>query len=288
MKPYNDIWYQSHDGHRLYARDYWDQKSEDTLVCIPGLTRNAADFSLFCEYASSQFRVIVVDLRGRGNSAYDPEPINYRPENYIQDVLSLIESLKLESLVLLGTSLGGIVSMLMAPMLGERLRGVVLNDIGPDIEVGGVERIRGYVSDAKPAENWAQAIERTRNLHGRFFPDMDDAEWEHFTRNIYREDDRGRPVHNYDPNIAMPFVSASSDAPPPDLWPAFQGLSEVPTLVLRGEYSDILSTEGVRKMVALKPDLQTVEVPRVGHAPTLAETDAQRAIEQFLKSLHSR
>jgi pimeloyl-ACP methyl ester carboxylesterase len=285
MKPYNDIWYESYDGHRLYARDYWETESDVTLVCIPGLTRNSADFSRFCDYASDSHRVIAVDLRGRGNSAYDPQPANYHPGTYARDMLDLLDRLQLESIVLVGTSLGGIVSMFMASMLGPKLVGVIVNDIGPDLEIGGIERIKSYVADARPAKDWSEAIKRTRELHGRFFPDMDDDEWEHFARNIYREDETGRPVHNYDPNIAGPFSAPEEEIPSLDLWPVFQTLGDTPTLLLRGELSDILSTQCVEKMRAYKPDLEFVEIPRVGHAPSLNEPQSRAAIEQFLQTI---
>lgn len=282
---YKDIWYQSSDDLTLYARDYENDEAALTLLCMPGLTRNAADFEDLCLALCDACRVIAVDQRGRGKSQWDKDPSRYQPATYVQDMFKLLDELELESVGLVGTSLGGLMAMLMNAMQPGRFDCVILNDIGPVVNQAGLDRIKAYVGKAAPVATWDQAIEQTRQTNGAAFPLMQTADWERFTRRIYGESDSGVPRLLYDPAIAEPIAANESSAVPPDLWPVFAALAETPTMIIRGELSDILSRDCVEEMKRRKPDLQVFEVANVGHAPVLDEPGLVPTIKAFLATI---
>lgn len=285
MHDYEEIWYQSQDGLRLFARDYVNADAQITLLCMHGLTRNSADFSDLCEWLQPRYRVIAVDQRGRGRSAYDPEPANYNPGVYVRDMFTLLDKLALDRAVMIGTSLGGLMTMIMAALQPQRVQAAVLNDIGPVVDPAGLERIKRYVGKTSEISSWQDAIAETRTINGLAFPDWQDDDWLKFARNLYREKADGTLELAYDPAIAQPMLESEENAVPPDLWPAFAALKDIPTLVVHGVLSDILSSQCVQEMQARKPDLRVAEVPRRGHAPTLDEPEAREAIQQFLASI---
>lgn len=283
MADYRDVFYTSRDGLRLYARDYpcRGDKSAGTLLCMHGLTRNSADFAGLAEHLSQRFRVVAVDNRGRGRSAYDPNVANYTPATYVQDMFTLLDYLGIDTVWLCGTSMGGLMSFIMAAMQPARIHGMIINDICPEIDPRGLERIKGYVGRTAPVRNWPEAIAQARAINGIAFPDFTDAQWASFTRGIYHEED-GVPVPSYDPAIAQPMGDDDANAVPPDLWPLFDAITDIPLLVIRGESSDILAPSGVVRMRKTRPDLHYVEIPNRGHAPTLDEPEARAAIDDFL------
>ncbi len=293
MTDYSDVWFASKDGLSLYARDYRArvQSSADvelpTIICLPGLTRNSADFSVLCEHLSSSFRVVAVDLRGRGNSDHDPNPMNYHPGIYAEDMGELITHLKLTSIILIGTSLGGLVSMFLAALHASKIIGVVLNDIGPEINSEGLVRIRNYVCDRPVVKDWAGAVKETREKQGAEYPDFTQQDWESFTRNLYRENAAGIPELNYDENIAVPIKLAEELPSPSDLWSLFDSLLSMPVLLFRGELSDILTAACAEKMVERHPKLNLVTVHSRGHAPLLTEPQALESIDSFLEKVVS-
>lgn len=285
MTEFQDVWFETDDGLQLYARDYQNQGASLNLLCMHGLTRNSADFEALCEHFYPRYRMIVPDQRGRGRSDFDPDPDNYHPATYIQDMFRLIARLQLDNLVLVGTSMGGLMAMLMAGFLPGKLKGVVLNDVGPVVEAEGIKRIQGYVGRGGPVTNWSQAVAQARAINEAALPDYSDSDWQAFARKLYREDEQGNPVLNYDPAIAEMMNQGQEQAVPPDLWPAFEALNAVPCLVIRGEHSDILSRDCVAEMKRRKPDLQTAEISRRGHTPMLDEAESIAAMESFLDSL---
>lgn len=285
MSDYEDIWYESADGLRLYARDYANANAKTTLLCMHGLTRNSADFAGLCEWLHPRYRLIAVDQRGRGRSACDPNPANYNPGVYVQDMFALLDTLELDRVVTVGTSLGGLMTMIMAAKQAQRIQAAIINDIGPVVEPAGLERIKGYVGKGGEINNWQDAIAEARAVNGVAFPGWQDADWLKFARNLYREKADGTLELAYDPAIAQPMLQDQDSAVPPALWPAFDALAAIPTLVVRGAISDILSAEYVQEMQARKPDLRSVEVPGRGHAPTLDEPAARAAIEELLNSI---
>lgn len=286
MSEYRDVWYQSPDGLRLYARDYPGPASSALLpvLCMHGLSRNSADFTGLASKLATERRVIVAEQRGRGRSDYDSNPANYTPLVYSEDMFHLLDTLALKKVVLIGTSMGGLMSFIMAGQQPARFAAMVINDIGPEIDPKGLARIQHFVGKVAPARHWDDAVARTREINGDAFPDYTEADWLHFARALYVEHD-GVPVLAYDPAISQVMADTSSGAVPADLWPLFAAVVGIPMLVIRGELSDILARDCVARMRDMDSNLAVVEVPRVGHAPTLMEPAALEAIHAFLGSL---
>lgn len=289
-KIYQDLWYQSSDGLRLYARDYNSAQlgaQAPVILCMHGLTRNSADFTDICDLLADSCRLIVADQRGRGNSEYDPDPQNYNPMTYVQDMFVLLENLAINSVILMGTSMGGLMAMLMTASQPDLIRGLIINDVGPEVAPAGLARIKGYVGRTEAVDNWDQAIAHVRSINAVAFPKFTEQQWSRFTRFLYREDEQGRPYLAYDPAIS---ASLDEDREPdqsaaPDLWPVFELIAAKPMLLIRGALSDILAPQCVQRMCTIKPDLTAVEIAEVGHAPMLNETRAVQAIKDFLQGL---
>lgn len=285
MTSYRDVWYQSGDGLRLHARDYTRADGAATLLCLHGLTRNAADFEGLCAHLHRQYPMVVAEQRGRGQSAWDPNPGNYNPATYVQDMFLLMAELGLERPVLVGTSMGGLMAMVMNALRPGAFAGVILNDIGPEVNPAGLDRIKGYVGKGAPVATWQEAVAQVRAINQDAFPHYGEDHWQRFARRLYAEDEAGVPRLLYDPAIAQPMAESDASAVPADLWPVFAQLDRVPLLLIRGELSDILSTDTVAEMRRRKPDLRYLEVPGVGHAPMLDEPEAVAAIRAFLATL---
>ena len=278
-----DRWFETDDGLAIHARDYPGPYADArTVVCLHGLTRNAADFEGLCEHFRDRYRMLAIEQRGRGLSERDPDPSHYQVGRYVQDTLGMLDDLAIEHPVLIGTSMGGLMSMLMLAAAPARYRGAVLNDIGPVVEASGLARIQGYVGKGEPVTSWAEAAAAARASNGDAFPEFDEAAWLAFARRLFRERADGRLELDYDPAIAQPLTANADTAVPPDLWNVFDAMGRTPLLVVRGALSDILSAATVAEMQRRRPDLQAVEVPRVGHAPMLDEPTALTAIEAFL------
>jgi pimeloyl-ACP methyl ester carboxylesterase len=280
-----DGYWWSNDGLRLHYRDYPGREAKDdgrpALVCFPGLTRNARDYEGLAARLAGEWRVVVVEFRGRGDSAYAKDPMTYVPLTYLQDVEALFAELKLEKCVVVGTSLGGIVSMLLAGTDRERLAGAVLNDVGPEIDPAGLARIRSYVGRAVWHPTWMHAARAVAEGNGDVYPDYGIEDWLRMAKRLYRLNSSGRIVLDYDMKIAEPFRVPGNEAGP-DMWPALDGLGGKPVLVVRGERSDILGAAVAEKMVARLPGAELVTVPGVGHAPTLEEPAVVEAIDRLL------
>lgn len=274
------------DGPRVHARDYAaDASHRLPVVCLHGLTRNAADFEAVApRIATLRRRVIVIDARGRGKSDNDPEPARYRPDTYVGDVVRVLDTLNVPRAVFLGTSMGGIMTMLAAVTAPTRIAAAILNDIGPEVDPKGVARIAAYVGKSGPFGSWAEMIAAVKASQGAMFPHGDDAFWRTFAQRVARERDDGRVEFAYDPAIAQAFA-APPVSPPPSMLPLFKALARVPVLVVRGATSDILAADGVEAMRRIKPDLVYAEVPDIGHAPTLEEHEAWDAIAKFLSNV---
>ncbi|MBN7797020.1 alpha/beta fold hydrolase [Parahaliea mediterranea] len=284
MQHYDDIHYRGADGLGLYARDYNRAgSSAPVLLCLHGLTRNSADFEGLASELAGDCRLVCADQRGRGRSDYDPNPANYQPATYVADMFALLDHLGLEQVVVIGTSMGGLMGMMMGAMQPARLRALVLNDIGPEVNPAGLARIKDYVGKSAPVATWEEAVAQARAINGREFPDFDHTRWLAFARAIYREQN-GVPVLAYDPAIAAPIDAADAAAVPPDLWPLFEALP-VPVLVLRGGHSDILLGDCATRMGERGRNCQVVEVSGRGHAPTLEEAAALGAIRALLDAL---
>jgi pimeloyl-ACP methyl ester carboxylesterase len=281
MSEFADCHWTSRDGLQLHYRDYPGRADRPPLLCLPGLTRNARDFEGLAAHFAGEWRVICPDLRGRGDSAYAKDSASYNPLQYADDLALLFEQAGLDRVVAVGTSLGGILTMILAMTGPERLAGAVLNDIGPVIEPAGLDRIRGYVGKGGSFPTWvhaARAIEETQAVN---FPDWDTAQWLVMAKRAMVVGSNGRIQFDYDMKIAEPLTRPGGEAGV-DLWPGVAALAGRPVLVLRGELSDLFSAETQRKMADMLPGAQAVTVPRVGHAPTLDEPVAREAIAALL------
>lgn len=282
---FEDRWFRTGDGLRLHYRDYRakDREAGAPVLCLHGLTRNVRDFEdLAPQIAALGRRVIVASQRGRGASDADPRPERYTPAVYVADMLGLLDELEVPRAVFVGTSMGGLMTLIAAQAAPSRLAGAVLNDIGPEIDPAGLARIRGYVGGAGEVATWAEAGEICRRINGPAFPDETAGSfWTDFARKLFREHAPGVLRLDYDPAIAA-SVAGEGGGAGPDLWPLFDALAAVPTLVVRGERSDILMPSTLKEMRRRKPDLQTAIVPRVGHAPFLTEPGPLAALRRFL------
>jgi pimeloyl-ACP methyl ester carboxylesterase len=274
------------DGLSLYLRDYAPLLPQTGLpvICLHGLTRNSRDFEVVApRIAALGRRVIVPDMRGRGQSANDSDPAHYVPAVYAQDVLSLLDKLDTPQAVFVGTSMGGLITMVVATMAPQRIAAVIMNDIGPQIEVDGLKHIATYVGRGRPLSSWAEAADALKAVTGEAYPGRADdaAFWDAFARRTFHVRDDGLSAADYDSNIAL-TVADPETTPLPDLTPLFQAIAQKPVLSVRGGISNILSPVGVARMRELKPDLATVEVPNIGHAPCLDEPEAWDAVLDFL------
>lgn len=279
---YIDVFYQSNDGLRLYARDYPGPAADaPVILCLPGLTRNSKDFAALANDFQHTHRVICPDQRGRGRSARDPDAARYRPDQYALDMITLLNVLEIQVVVAIGTSLGGLMAILMMASNPQRIRAAVLNDIGPEIDPHGVARIAGYVGKTAAPGSWDEAVSQTAHTNGEAFPDFTARDWQAMARDLYIQEGRA-PVLDYDPAIAQGLASGSAT---PNLWPLFEMLHEKSMLVIRGEISDILSAATLAEMSRRLPRLVSTNISGRGHAPTLNEPDARAAIEKFLGGL---
>jgi pimeloyl-ACP methyl ester carboxylesterase len=281
LASWTDGYWWSGDGLRLHYRDYPGRADRPPLLCIPGLTRNARDYDALAERLAGEWRVIVVDLRGRGESAYAKDPMTYVPLTYLQDLEALVGELKLKRFVAIGTSLGGILTMLMASTHPERIAGAVLNDVGPDIDPAGLSRIRGYVGKANWHPTWMHAARALAEANSDVYPRYDIEDWLAMAKRLYRLTSAGRIVLDYDMKIAEPFRVPGNEAGP-DMWRAFDGLKDKPLLVVRGDRSDILSAATAEAMRKRIKDSELVTVPETGHAPALNEPEAVAGIDRLL------
>jgi len=276
-------YYRSTDGLDLAYRHYGRDADGLPVVCLPGITRNSRDFEDLAATLAARRPVICPDFRGRGFSAHDPEWRNYRPPTYVRDVLTLLDTLDVARAAFIGTSLGGLVSMLLADASRDRVAGIVLNDIGPVIGPEGLERIKGYIGRAAPVATWDEAVSQAKEIYEIAWPGLSAADWQRIVRRAYREDASGRPVLDMDPMVGDAARTVGTGIEDP--WALFRGLAGLPLLVLRGETSDILTAGILADMQSALPDLEAVVVPDRGHVPLLDEPEALGAIESFLEAL---
>lgn len=283
--PSREFHFSASDGLQLFCRDYPGPAADaPAVLCLHGLTRNSRDFSELALHLQDRFRVLAPDIRGRGFSAYDPHWHNYHPATYVDDVWTLLDQQRIDRVVVIGTSLGALMAMLMAAQQPRRIAGIVLNDAGPEIDPRGLARIGQYTGKLPPVTAWSDAVAQARLIYGEALPGLSDARWLAYTKKFFRENDAGIPVLDSDPNIGRAFRQAPTP-PTQDLWQVYAQISSTPILVLRGAFSDILSAATVARMQREKPDLQAVEVPNRGHVPLLDERESLAAIDRFLQTV---
>ena len=281
---YTHEYWTSTDGLKLHYRDYAGANDRLPVVCLHGLTRNARDFADLAEHLAGDRRVIVPEMRGRGRSDYAKDSSAYSPLTYVGDVELLLSELGISRFISIGTSMGGLMTMLMAATDASRLAGVVLNDIGPELDPSGIAKISSYVGQGRSFPTWMHAAKSLMEVHGESFPDFTLERWLEMAKRTMVLGQNGRIALDYDMAIAEPF-NQPEGAAPPDLWPAFNAMSHVPTLLFRGELSNLLTAETAAKMKADHKQLTSVTIPRVGHAPSLDEPEAVAAIDAFMAGL---
>lgn len=284
LAAFVDRFYRSTDGLRLHYRDYDGGTAGVPALCLPGLTRNCRDFEDLAPRIAAARRVLCADLRGRGESDRDPDWRHYQPMQYLDDLRRLLEHAAAPRVVVIGTSLGGIMGLALAARVPGSVAGLILNDIGPELAPAGIARISGYVGKAQPVASWEAAALQARSVHGDALVGLSDGDWRRIARRLYREEADGRPVPDFDPEVgtAMRAGIGVGDA---NIWPLFEAVLALPVAVLRGERSDLLTAETVERMRARKPDLVTAVVPRRGHVPLLDEPESLAAIDTILAAV---
>ncbi len=274
------------DGLSLYARIYGvDDPTLPTVVCLAGLTRNSRDFNgLAACLARHGYRVITIDSRGRGRSDYARDAAEYNVVTEAEDVLSGLAALGVAKAAFIGTSRGGLILHLLTGMRPAVLKAVILNDIGPEIELDGLMLIRRYLQNAPKPRNWAEAAEIQKSVHGKLFAALTDEDWMRHAEAIYREDENGRIVADYDPRIADTLNALTPETPVPALWPQFEGFGHLPLMIIRGENSRLLSERVFNEMGVRHFGGELLTVGDQAHAPHLETGDLPVQIAAFLKS----
>ncbi len=280
------------DGLRLYARDYGGDESAATsappVICLPGLTRNSRDFHqlalLLSRDPTTPRRVITLDARGRGLSAWDDDKSHYNLAMEAQDVLAMCAALDIAQAIFIGTSRGGLVLHILAASHPGILKAAILNDIGPVLEKEGLGDIRDYLNRDRKPPDWNEAVDILRENHGDTFTALTEVDWRDMAQAIYAVKD-GRIAADYDPAIAAQMQSLDLEAPLPDLWPQFEAFLDIPLMVIRGENSKLLATATVEEMARRHPGMAKKTAFGQGHAPILHLGDIPAAIGYFLATI---
>ena len=252
------------------------------LLCLPGLTRDNADFDDLAAALGGRHRLIRLTFRGRGLSDRDSEFLNYNPGREAEDVVAFIDHLGLDRVVVVGTSRGGLVALVLAAIAKPRLAGVLFNDIGPEVAPGGLEVIMSYLGIPPKPQTFPEVAAALKARMGAAFPGLPDARWEVLARRWFREEPGGGIGLAYDPRL-RDAVETLSAQPAADLWPLFDLLDGVPLAVVRGANSDLLAAETVARMRERRPDLIVAEVPDRGHVPFLDEPEALAALAALIE-----
>jgi pimeloyl-ACP methyl ester carboxylesterase len=289
VSHYSPVYYQTDDGLRLFARDYTaPQSTLIPLLCLPGLTRNSRDFETIAPWLAQKRRVITADFRGRGLSQYASDPASYRPDIELIDIIALLNFLEIDRVAVIGTSRGGIVGMLMAAIFYDRLAGLFLNDIGPELDTSGLLRIRSYLGAQGEFASWKSAVANLKS-NNTGFESLTEDEWQAFARRVFTSVD-GLPQADYDLALAQTFPSVEDirAGRVATLWELFDKTKGLPISVVRGEHSDLLSAATVDAMKQPNAELDATTIPKRGHAPFLDEAPAKEALSRWLARVDAK
>jgi pimeloyl-ACP methyl ester carboxylesterase len=276
------------DGLRLHARVYGAERAGAPVLCLPGLARTSADFGPLARAlsegaAGAPRRVVALDYRGRGLSAFDPDG-RYELATENADILAVCDALEVADAIVVGTSRGGLHAMLFGATRPTLLRGVVLNDVGPKIEAAGLMRIRGYVGKLPTPRDMDDARDLLRTLMRAQFPALDEADWRFFAQTTFQERE-GKIEPRYDSRLARTLEALDLDSPLPELWPQFEAIAHAPVLAIRGERSDLLSKATLAEMGRRHPRFESLTVVGQGHAPLLADAPTIARIADFVRAI---
>lgn len=287
---YNEHYFQSDDGLKLYVRDYPSTRQEldiEPVVCLPGLTRNSKDFHKLAIYLTRDSdqprRVISVDYRGRGKSQWDDNGANYNIVREAQDVLGILEQLKISKADFIGTSRGGLILHIIATIKLDVIATIIFNDIGPELELQGLLDINSYLAKSRRPKSWEDAALVQKQVHGLNFPALSGHDWMDIAKDIYIEKDQ-KIVGDFDAAIVKSISDVNEDTELPALWDQFKLLGNIPILTIRGENSSLLSERIVGKMNAAHPNHSSITVSGQGHPPILTGYGTEQNIADFLNS----
>lgn len=282
---FRDVFCQSADGLKLHAKVIGPDNSALPVLCLPGLTRTTDDFDdiarALATDPSAPRKVMAIDYRGRGLSDYDPDPAKYAVPVELGDVLTIAASQGISRAILLGTSRGGLISMALAAVQPQLLAGVILNDIGPALEMDGLMKIKGYIANPPERKTWDDAARGLKELFGSVFPSLTDAEWMAWARRAFRDKAGGGLERTYDLKLSHTLDGLDPANPLPQVWELFDAMAGIPLMLVHGGLSDLLSVQGVQDMMARRPDIDLVKVPDQGHAPLLADKPTMDRIVAF-------
>jgi len=274
------------DGLRLHVQEYGPAAAPAlSVVCLPGLARTTADFGALAPalaFTEPRRRVIAIDSRGRGQSAYDPNQQHYNPSVELADVVAVLIAREIKRAVFIGSSRGGILTMLLAAAHPELIAGAVLHDIGPVIESEGVARIKSYVGKLPQPQDWQEGADILCALFAVQFPKLTAEQWLGAARRTWKLQS-GKLVLTYDPALAETLADFDIEHPLPSLWNEFDALARAPVLVIRGARSDILSAATLNAMRARHPGLESIEVADQGHVPLLEGADLIQRVAVFVE-----
>lgn len=266
--------------HQMSYTEWGAADNPRVLMCVHGLTRNCRDFDVLAEAMSSEYRVICPDVVGRGLSSHLRDPNGYGIPQYVADMVTLIARLDVEKVHWLGTSMGGLIGMVLAAQEASPIARLLLNDVGPLITVDSLKRIADYVGIDPTWVGFDEALAYVKVISAPF-GDLSDAQWQHLTETSISQRADGRWGFRYDPQIATPFKAAFVDQDI-NLWPLY-GQIKCPTLVVRGEKSDLLTKEIWQQMGEFGPKAALAEIPNVGHAPMFLSADQIAVAREFFK-----
>ena len=288
MAHWRDLFYQVHDGLRLFARDYpGPGPKAPVALLMHGLTRNSADFEALAPVLAKTHRVLVVDQRGRGRSDRDPDISRYHVSSYVGDMFELLAQQAITQVAAVGTSMGGLIAMVMNVKRPDIFSHVVINDIGPVVATAGLARIKSYVGTGSGFSNWDEAAAHIKVLNEKAFPANTQEDWLAFARRTCVEEGDA-VVLNYDLAIGEAMKQREEAAVPQDLWPAFEALKPKRTMLVRGGISDLLDVPTAVEMQRRHRQMEFLEVPSIGHAPMLDEPGVAEHIADFINDRSSR
>ncbi len=285
---YQSRFFSSADGLRLHLREYGSRLDPGLpVVCLPGLTRNAADFGPLASALANGLaggrrrRVLALDYRGRGLSDYDPDWRNYTLPVENDDILAVLTATGVERAIFVGTSRGGLHAMLLSATRPSIIAGTVLNDIGPVLEPRGLARIRSYVGKIAPPTSEADAIDLLKQLMSQQFNGLSEADWAAYAK-ISFADEQGRYGGRYDQKLMKAIEVFDLEQPPPELWAQFDGLRNTPLMVIRGRNSDLFSADTLAEMARRHSGCETYIVEGQGHPALLLDAPSINRIASFI------